>query len=43
MVPQGFEDWEGKMNKWGDKLLEALNTVSEMAAIGMGIHKDTFK
>lgn len=43
VVPQGFADWEGKMNKWGDKLLQSLNTVSEMAAVGMGVHKDTFK
>jgi isopenicillin N synthase-like dioxygenase len=31
------------MDKWGNKLLESLNTVSEMAAIGMGVPKDTFK
>ena len=43
VVPQGFTDWESKMNTWGDKLLQALNTVSEMAAIGMGVEKDTFK
>jgi hypothetical protein len=43
VIPQGFPDWETKMNKWGDKLLQSLNTVSEMAAIGMGLPKDTFK
>ena len=21
VIPQGFPDWENKMNKWGDKLL----------------------
>jgi isopenicillin N synthase-like dioxygenase len=43
VIPQGFPDWEVKMNKWGNKLLQSLNTCSEMAAIGMGVHKDTFK
>lgn len=43
VIPQGFPDWEVKMNKWGNKLLQSLNTCSEMAAIGMGVNKDTFK
>jgi isopenicillin N synthase-like dioxygenase len=37
-----LEDWENKMNKWGDKLLQAGITAAEMAAIGMGLDKDTF-
>jgi len=30
------------MDKWGYKLLNAVNVVAEMAAIGMGIQKDTW-
>lgn len=30
------------MDKWGYKLLNAVNTVAEMSAIGMGLPKNTF-
>jgi isopenicillin N synthase-like dioxygenase len=30
------------MNTWGGKLHDALTTVSQMAALGMGVPKDTF-
>ena len=30
------------MNKWGNKLLDAVHQVSEMAAIGMGLSKTAF-
>jgi isopenicillin N synthase-like dioxygenase len=30
------------MNSWGGKLLQAGTTAAEMAAIGMGLDKDTF-
>lgn len=30
------------MDSWGTKLLSAVETVAEMAAIGMGIERDTF-
>lgn len=30
------------MDNWGGKLLQAGNTAAEMAAIGMGLEKDTF-
>jgi len=36
------EEWESKMNRWGEKLLQASFTAAEMAAIGMGLDKDTF-
>jgi len=42
VVPQNFPDWESKMNKWGGKLLTAINTIAEMAAVGMGVERDTF-
>jgi hypothetical protein len=34
--------WEEKMNAWGNTLHTAVGTVSEMAAIGMCLPKDTF-
>jgi hypothetical protein len=30
------------MGSWGNRLLTAGETAAEMAAIGMGLHKDTF-
>lgn len=30
------------MNNWGYKLYDAVKIVSEMAAIGMGLDKNTF-
>jgi len=42
VVPADFPGWEGKMNKWGHKLIDAVLVVAEMAAIGMGVDKSTF-
>lgn len=42
VVPSAFPDWETRMNKWGNLLMEATFTAGEMAAIGMGLPKDTF-
>lgn len=42
VVPAAFPDWEQRMNKWGDKLHQAIGTVSQMAALGMGIDRDAF-
>ncbi len=39
---EGFPDWEEKMNGWGHRLLSAGEIAAEMAAIGMGLEKDTF-
>jgi hypothetical protein len=30
------------MDKWGNKLLDAVKTVAEMVAIGMGLESQTF-
>ena len=30
------------MNKWGGQMVDATFLAAEMAAIGMGVHKDTF-
>lgn len=42
VVPQAFPDWENRMNTWGGKLNKAVFAVAEMAAIGMGVPRDTF-
>ena len=42
VVPKGFPDWTTKMDKWGNKLHDAVYTVSEMVALGMGLEKDKF-
>jgi len=42
VIPPDFPDWEEKMDRWGNKLLAAVQVVAEMAAIGMGIEKDAF-
>ena len=42
VLPAGFDDWEEKMNTWGGKLFQAGTLAAEMAAIGMGLEKDTF-
>jgi isopenicillin N synthase-like dioxygenase len=41
-VPKGFEQWEEKMDSWGEKLLQAGKTAAEMAAIGFGLPADTY-
>jgi isopenicillin N synthase-like dioxygenase len=42
VIPSTFPDWEQKMNKWGNMMIEACLTAGEMAAIGMGLAADTF-
>lgn len=42
VIPKDFPEWENKMNNWGGKLLDAVEQVAEMTAIGMGIDKKTF-
>jgi len=42
VIPEGFQDWETKMNKWGGKLYSAVDIIAQMAAIGMSVPKDTF-
>ena len=39
VIPEGFPEWETKMDNWGNKLNQAAFTVAEMAAIGMGIDR----
>ena len=42
IIPEGFEDWEQKMDKWGNMMIEACMTAAEMTAIGMGLERKTF-
>lgn len=42
MIPDGFPEWEHKMNKWGNLLYGAVDQIAEMAAVGMGIPRHTF-
>lgn len=42
VIPENYPDWELKMNTWGEKLLSAVYTVAEMAAVGMDVEKTTF-
>lgn len=42
VIPQQFPEWESKMNKWGNMMVEACFTAAEMAAIGMGLASDSF-
>lgn len=42
VVPEGFPEWEDRMDKWGGTLFTAISSVAEMAAVGMSVPKDTF-
>ena len=42
VTPPDFPEWQEKMDKWGYKLHDAVNAVSEMAAIGLGLEKSNF-
>jgi hypothetical protein len=41
VIPDGFENWEKRMDKWGNMMIEACFTAAEMFAIGIGLPKDT--
>ena len=36
-IPEDFPEWETKMDNWGFKMIDAVHTVSEMAAVGLGL------
>lgn len=42
VIPEEFPEWETRMDKWGNMMIEACFTAGEMAAIGMGLPKSTF-
>ena len=42
VIPSGFPEWETKMDSWGNHMINAATTAAQMAAVGMGLDKDTF-
>lgn len=42
VIPKDFPDWEDKMNGWGYQMVNSCMLAAEMAALGMGLEKDTF-
>ena len=41
-IPPEFPEWEHKMDQWGHHMVDACESACEMAAIGLGLQKDTF-
>eukprot|EP01138_Halocafeteria_seosinensis_P007687 gb/GECG01007855.1/.p1 GENE.gb/GECG01007855.1/~~gb/GECG01007855.1/.p1 ORF type:complete len:318 (+),score=36.97 gb/GECG01007855.1/:1-954(+) len=42
VVPEGFPEWKEVMDTWGNKLLQCVRDVSEMAASGFSLPRKTF-
>jgi len=42
VYPRNFPEWENQMNGWGNHMISAIETASEMSAIGLGLPDDTF-
>lgn len=42
VVPDGFPEWKDVMDTWGNKLLQCVRDVSEMAASGFDLPRKTF-
>ena len=42
VYPKGFLEWEDTMTMWGTKMLNALEVVAEMAAIGLDLDRKAF-
>lgn len=42
VIPVEIPEWRIVMDVWGNKMLDALNITSKMAATGFGFHTDTF-
>jgi len=41
VVPAAFPRWKETMDKWGKKMLDAVMTCSQMAAVGFGMEANT--
>ncbi len=41
-LPKDFPQWDSTMNTWGNHMINGCMTVAQMAAIGMGLERDTF-
>jgi hypothetical protein len=37
VIPEMFPQWESEMNSWGGKLLDAVEIVAQMLAVGLGL------
>jgi isopenicillin N synthase-like dioxygenase len=42
VIPEGFPQWQEKMDNWGKKLLDTAFTLAEMAAVGFDLPRNTF-
>ena len=42
VIPRHFPNWEVVMNQWGSHMLNTVQSVSEMIALGLNLPKDTF-
>jgi len=42
VIPAAFPEWPKVMNTWGSLILEAVQTVAEMAALGFQLELDAF-
>ena len=42
VFPEGFPEWETKMDSWGNHMVNACTTAAQMAAVGMGLPENTF-
>lgn len=42
VIPPEIDHWSDIMDAWGNKMLDALNVTSEMAAIGFGLPPNAF-
>ena len=43
VIPEGYSEWEERMDSWGNHMVNACESIGEMAAFGMGLEKSTFK
>ena len=42
VVPAAFPQWPVVLNKWGNTLMNAISSFSEMLALGLGLDRSTF-
>jgi isopenicillin N synthase-like dioxygenase len=42
VIPKNFPQWETVMEKWGNLMLNACQTVAQMVAVGAGLEMDAF-
>lgn len=42
VIPPEFPEWKDTMNMWGGKMIDAIYTLSEMAAVGFNMPPDAF-